>query len=229
MATIRLSRLGVFTHALIQRHDFLIEVQRSTTNASARMLVHWNDKLVGDIISQTKQSIDIVDTYYDEATYLAPHIFDAILNTNSSLDISISMLDPAGPFGAQRLLERRDPTAANGKDMSNYKSEYDTTFKTECRRLINQFSHTNALKQRGVHPNIFTYNVMPGMRMIVVDDTYFIVGWYPLGDSNPTYPCLLVDAHSQARSDQIAIAKIREQLEWIKKIRRPLDIETILV
>ena len=117
------------------RQDRLIEeIKLVSQNASAiRSFTTWHAPEVEALIVSGQESIDIVDTYFLEAEWLAPLIQRALRRGTGKLQLSIFMLHPDCGFGAQRMLEQKQER--NSKSASDFSDTYEETLRT-CIRLI---------------------------------------------------------------------------------------------
>ena len=215
---------AAFTIALIERYEFPFESDVLGAG-NLRSLLTWNALEIYQTVSHAKQSIEIVDTYYDEAPHLASLAVNAIHNGARSLRISIYMLDPDGMFGAQRLLEIETFENRAGKDWKRYKAKYRQTFDAARKSIWQSFHRTRELHEAGILPELYIYGTMPGMRILAIDDESFVVGWFPQGDINPAYPCFIVRKSSSSEHDKTLVKKLRQQLVEIRKNARHVDLK----
>ncbi|HXM61769.1 MAG TPA: PIG-L deacetylase family protein [Terriglobales bacterium] len=186
-----------------------------------RVFDTWHDSEIQDILSNARQSIEIVDSHYDEATDLVPLVGRALKNVEGCLEIAIHMLDPAKPYGAQRLLEKTGHAVRATKQSKEFEKLYTRTFAEDCKRLWESFDANRTIRDAHgkVRLIVYSYPTMPGIRLIAVDDSHFAVGWFPLNDTNPNYPCLLVSAASSSALDQEVVRRLRQQIDEVHQDR----------
>lgn len=213
-----------FSKEVISSYEFTSYTPRVDLNDYGRICKDWHDDEISSVISHAQRSIDVVDTFYDEDTTLIPLVARAAERIKGPLTVDIHMLDPSGTFGGRRLLElhyndRIDEVVVVNKDQELYENKYRALFRDECSKLFSSFRKNSTLNKYGITPKIWTYNCMPSMRMIVVDDRYFIVGWYPLNERNPGYPCVLVDSYTRSDNIETMAIRLRFQMSMIKKNR----------
>jgi len=51
--------------------------------------------------------------------------------------------------------------------------------------------------------------------MFVVDRSHFIFGWFPLNETNPNYPCIIVSKFSRSEADRKLAERLGHQLDKI--------------
>lgn len=186
---------------------------------SSKACEDWDDIKIQTLLNYARKSIDIVDSYYDEAPLLANRVAKALRNGAQTLNVNVYMLDPACSFGAQRLLERESCEVRAQRTFDEAKAEYHDTFKECCKDLRAKFTQTRDISGSRVDLKIYKYPTMPGMRLIAVDDLHFVVGWFPLNDTNPNYPCFIVSSSSCSAADLKLVERIRQQRDEIRKVR----------
>ena len=204
---------------MAEARDALQSVLSASEPGSTRACEDWDDPRIELWMNHSCESIDIIDSYYDEAPWLASRVAKALRNGAPTLNVNVYMLDPACTFGAQRLLERERCEVRAQKMFEDAKAEYDATFQQCCKDLRAKFRQTRDITGSQVILKIYKYPTMPGMRMIAVDDAHFVVGWFPLNDTNPNYPCFMVSASSSAPADLKLVKRIRQQRDEIIKVR----------
>jgi hypothetical protein len=199
--------------------------ERST---SIRVFQKWNEKEVIGFISAAKKSIVIVDSYFDEAPHLRTWVRDALRAGATSISVKMYLLWPKKPFGAQRLKEQRthkEKTAPSGvrphleqykqsletdislDDLKNYEAGFDGDVRA-IRASLSDLSQ--------IHLEIYTYPTMPETRLIIIDETNFLFGWFPLSAGNPDYLCFFVHQNPFSEADKEVIACLTEQLKNIQ-------------
>jgi LmbE family N-acetylglucosaminyl deacetylase len=191
-----------------------------------RIYDSWHDTDIQNIISSAQKSIEIIDSHYDEATDLVPMVSRALKKTKHPLEISVHMLDPAKPFGAQRLLEKTGHQVRVSKHFKEFERLYARTFAEDCKRLRESFAANSSIREAKdrVRLKIYTYPTMPGDRIIAVDDSIFIVGSFPLNDTNPNYPCSVFSSFSCSTVDREIIKRLRLQIEEIHQDRTEVEL-----
>jgi hypothetical protein len=226
LSKLTLAVLAVVAFAMrLDRHrqDRLVEeIRLVSRNASAiKSYTSWHDAEIEGLIGGAQETIEIVDSYFMEPEWLAPLIQRAIDRGATKLSVAIYMLDPEQDFGAQRLLEQGRQRSGQ---VADYKTKYDENLRV-CYRLIK--NQLVVFEERGIKVTAHLYRTMPGLRIIIVDNAEFVFGWFPLGESNPTYTCLHVSERSLAAGDAKAVTNIRKQLREIKeKESREFDLRT---
>ncbi len=208
---ILVNEIGVLT-----RHKSDIEVHEA-----------WNDDALQSVLKGARKSITIIDSYYDEANYLETCV-QAILATQRRVKVSIYMASPEKPFGAQRDLERNTTLEKESYSARLWKGvtsadtqAYTSSFRQFCADL------TQHVGRNGVALELFEYPTMLPMRLMMIDEATFIVGWFPLRAHNPAYLCFSVDDHRLRELDRMAIKCFRGQVEQVKAIGRPVNTASL--
>ena len=178
----------------------------------------WNDAEIHTLLSHAHKSIDIIDSYYDEATTLAGWIAKAMENGAERLDINIYMCDPKYDFGAQRLIEKDNNARRKKRVFEDVKVEYERKFRSWCEELQDKLTQSPSIQKSQIALRIYKYSTMPSMRVIGVDDLDFVLGWFPLSDANPTYSCLMVSASSTSPGDIKFVERVRNQIKEVAKV-----------
>ena len=181
-----------------------------------RVCDDWYDHGVQRFMSSAQSSIDIVDSYYDEANALANYVAKALSRTEK-LQVNLYMLDPAKPFGRQRLIEKQDHLAREKNEVGALDQAYKEMFERCCRDVREKFSETRRIKESGTVLKIYCYPTMPCLRMFVVDRSHFVVGWFPLNETNPNYPCIIVSKTSPSEADRRLVERLSHQLDKISE------------
>lgn len=178
--------------------------------SSTSVFKSWAETDVLDLISSAKASIEILDSYYNEAPALAPLLNKALDNGAGCVKLGIYMLSPDSRFGGQRLREHREDTG-NKSDQA-YEEEYGKLFEACVTAAVD-----NLMWNKGVKLTIHKYSTMPELRLIVIDDTDFIFGWFPAKALNPHHPCFHLRAKSPFPMDQVAVEALRHHFMCIRK------------
>jgi LmbE family N-acetylglucosaminyl deacetylase len=197
-------------------------VVASSSAPAIRAFTTWHHPDIADLIGRARRSIDIVDTYYDEATTLVPLVAEAVRNGAETLRVTIYMLDPRRPFGAQRLLEKATSSVKKAKSSSGLKPAFRALFRKHCEELRDAFEENSDMRNARIRLRLYAYPTMPGLRLIAVDETDYIVGWFPLHDTNPNFCCLLLSKTVASLADLDVIAKIEGQLHEIQRESRAI-------
>jgi serine/threonine protein kinase/GNAT superfamily N-acetyltransferase len=176
----------------------------------------WHDDEVKRLMSSAQSSIDIVDSYYDEANDLANYVKNA-LRWTQRLQVNLYMLDPTKPFGGQRLIEILDREAREQNKLGALDKAYKKWFEHCCRDVRAKFSETERIKESGTVLKLYCYSTMPCLRMFVVDRSHFVVGWFPLNETNPNYPCIIVSKLSPSEADRGFVERLSRQLDKISE------------
>lgn len=226
---------GMYSHGLAE--GFVVHVSRSTRDTARRAsrrsseraaspapaisaFSSWHHPEIHEIVSSARRSIDIVDTYYDEATTLVPLVATAVRNGATELRVSVYMLDPRKSFGAHRLREKASPRVRTARSWSDCRRAFRRLFKEKCEELRDAFAENNEVRRAGIRLRLYAYPTMRALRLIAVDETHFIVGWFPLHDTNPNYCCMLLSKTTASFTEHDVIAKIEGQLREIRRESR---------
>jgi hypothetical protein len=194
-----------------RRVQQLTKLGELAKNASAvRLFQTWDE--ADALLASAKETITILDTYYGESTHLAPLVKRALDAGARRLELNVYMLDPDRDYGAERLWEMSE--ANRSKSTEELRDEYRQSFQVSVSEIQRQLSAIP-----NVTVNVYTYPTMPEERQIIIDDSAFVVGWFPMSASNPAYSCIFVPAESFAPQDRAAVRRFREHLRAVQKVR----------
>ncbi len=212
---------AAFVVTLIERFVFREDELSVAATSCITPLESWHDPRVDLLISSAKESIEVVDSYFDEATYLAPLVGRALSKAKGPLAVTVRMVDPIVPFGPQRYLERLEYTERSGKTWEEFSRQYQEDFQTYCTAIRAGFNNNrqlrDALRNGHLVLEIYKYRTMPQIRLIVVDKSNVVFGWYPLADTNPNFPCFMLLSSSPVSIDQAVVERITVQLAEIHR------------
>jgi hypothetical protein len=194
-----------------RRDKLARQVELLAHNASStRVFKSWAEIDVLNLISSAKASIEILDSYYNEAPALVPLLNKALENGADRINLVIYMLSPDSRFGGQRLREHRDETC--DKSEKAYEKEYGKLFEACVTSAVD-----NLMWNKRVKLTIQKYSTMPELRLIVIDDTDFIFGWFPAKALNPHHPCFHLRAKSPFPVDQVTVEALRHHFKSIRE------------
>jgi hypothetical protein len=212
--------ITIFLEGWILRDEITV-MTRSVS--SIRVFKAWSEEQIQSDISSAKKSIVIVDSYFDEASNLSSWVRAALDAGAKTLDVSVYLVSRETLFGAQRRKEQQKILANNlsasdiealtnpvtDDQLQEYREDFASHVR-EIRRRLSQYKQVNLA--------VYEYPAMPSIRLIVVDDTTFVFGWFPLSAFNPEYMCFCLHDHPLADSDHEVVSRLREQLENIRAI-----------
>jgi hypothetical protein len=195
-----------------QREELIQEVRLATEGTGGiKIYSSWNEQAVQNLITSATTSIVIIDTWFDEAVPLA-YLIDQAKKHAGQLSVDIYMADKAEPYGSQRLREI-------GEDrIKRIHREYNESLPKSYERLydIAVTSLQIYVNDKDVDLTIHAHRLMPGIRLIIIDDLKFIFSWFPLGSVSVKNVCFCVEADSVSDRDQKAVEHLRSQRNAIK-------------
>ena len=203
--------IGLDRLKLIQLTKLLRPLAHNAT--SIRVFKTWHDQWIFDQISSARKSIVIVDSCFDEPTMLSILVDRALEHGVERLDVSIYMLDPDEPFGAQRLLEIGGRWG--GLDAAELGAKYKEMFQVCVDSIRTNLSNFLTVKLK-----IYKFTTMPAMRLFIVDDIKFIFSWFPANAVAPANVCFFLSAGSPLGADCEAVQCLQKQLEEIQNVSR---------
>jgi len=234
-----LSIFAYLLHEVVEglnvQEKWLTEVRFIHQGASTiKTFARWDRSPSSDIIARAKKSIEVIDSNCSEHFFWAGITQEALEKGASNLVVSIYMLDPNGSFGAQRLLEmmphsgRKEavvsavcsPTQAK-ETMKVYKSKYLEEIIHNCNNLRKTLEQVKSkFVEKSVTLEIYHYPTMPCLRAIIVDESKYIFGWFPLNALNPLHACFFIDGSSDlTESDRVVIECLKHHIKEIKDDR----------
>jgi hypothetical protein len=188
-------------------------------------------------MSKAERSILILDVFFSEHTMLRKCVADALKmksdvikqgQSSGRLEISVYMTSPSVNFGAQRNKEIEGPDIDNAayiemlKQKISDKGVEHVDYKRDFKRYAARLRQIQKKYKHAIDLKVFEYFAMPSIRLIVVDDTHFIFGWFPLWEQNPTYFCLyLEDDRNLKGADEEVVNCLRGQIDNFKAISKP--------
>src|SRR5262245_2993045 len=182
---------------------------RELSSTGVKIYKHWQAKEVQAIIASAKESITIVDSWYAEAPSLGGLIENQIGRESRKLKVTVYMLAPELPFGAQRRAEFDGQFDGQSSDWGEkYRSKL-----TDATESLER--HIKDIK--GAELNIFHYRIMPALRLFVIDDKEYIFSWFPMNSPSADIACVHLSLHSASENTIRAIEKLRFQLNEIHK------------
>lgn len=200
------------------------------------------------IISSAKRSIVIIDSFLaGEILSVAEVIAEAAGNRAvTHLEVRLFMADPERPYGAQRIREKETPSVPNANKRQKKGRSAVQRLKKALHEAVSaedREAHVERFEQsvcevsahiasiRKVQVKFFTYPAMTTARFIVIDDTDFVVGWFPLLKGNPGHPCCHVRSKGNRSEHYGLVEKFREQVkifQGISKLVPKAEVRRIL-
>lgn len=160
----------------------------SATSSSIRVYPDWGAHRISDTLSSVSETIAIVDSWYGESQYLAGCI-KASKSRKDRLEIKVYMLDPDGPYGAQRYSEWAGVVNATEEMQVTYREKFRGKFNDTITTL-----RRHTLGIAGIELSFFRYATMPKLRLFIVDDKEFLFGWFPLLEPSYNNVCFHVSS-----------------------------------
>lgn len=162
-------------------------------------------------IEDARESVLILDSFFsNEHGRLGPALRKNADRRSKHLKVSIYMASPKRAFGAQRVREKDLPAKEllARKTTPRDEGRYRNTFRDLVSGIRN-YGDCNA------DIFVFEYVCMPSLRIVLVDQTHFFWGWYPLEAQNPTHICLYVRGGSQNAADNELCEKLSKHIEKV--------------
>jgi serine/threonine protein kinase len=187
------------------------DLQRETEGASGmRVFSRWNEQFLLDVMASARDTITILDSNHSEALFLETVLRRAFDSGAEHLRVMVYVLDPLKPFGQQRLSDKR-PYPDTVPSIRKYSQE----FEDNRIDILDAAETIRKTAGRDLQVGICSYPTMPGFRIIAIDKTKFIFGWFPLHRQNPNFYCCYLSKNECKPIDQGLIACLEEQLAYV--------------
>jgi hypothetical protein len=202
-----LAAVAVFAIALLGiRHRL-----ESQALPAVKVFKHWGAPEVKKLLSRTRKSLTVVDSWICEALDITRCLKDADRATSGNIEANFYLLDPDEPHGAQRVAAMKIPQKISDDEARHI-------FRTEHMATI-QMLRDGLKEVNNVKGHIYTYPTMPSLRLYAVDDTEFLFCSFPLGKSTSSAACFYLSARSSDDASLLAIEEIRHQLKILQSLR----------
>ena len=210
----------------IHREELLKEVRLATEGSSdIKVYTSWNETKVQELIATARNSISIVDSWHDEPTQTT-RIIKLASTGSRQLKVDIYMADKEKPYGEQRLKEiGEDELKAIAKSVGcEFEDLYGKLFDAAVAELQIYLRY-----DKDVELHLHKHSLMPGLRMVVVDDAIFVFSWFPVGSVSVKNVCFSVSRDTPSDRSQHAVRQLRSQLKQIiahsKEVPLAVDIQ----
>jgi len=178
----------------------------------------WQDDAVSEMIVAAAQKLVFVDTWFDEGTYfwkLIRQRKQRFPGEKLQMDLYLLKNDV---FGGQRLGEIRDlPLVARRAHAGALEENYKTAFE----HGINEAR--DYLRDDTIELRLFGYDLMPGLRLMIIDDENYIFSWFPVGGMSVGNVCFCLSAASTSESDKLAIESVKGHIAAIQRNSSPIE------
>lgn len=216
-----LTALGIL--AITVRHDRFRQDTLLHGKSTIQSFSTWDDRFLRDTVSNAKKSIEVIDSNCSEWHFLSVRAREAVEGGADNLVVSVYMLDPKQKFGAQREIEKQPfLQRAATRPEGFYQNQYQHKYEENVRDIRDAIEMVKLPSGKPVDVHFYTYPTMPCLRVIIVDDSQFIFGWFPLGALNPNHPCFFLSASSiLTKSDERVLFYLKNQINEIKQEATP--------
>jgi hypothetical protein len=185
------------------REKLIREVRLATEGTGdVKIFSCWNEQAVNNLIASAKRSVIFIDSWFNEGVPFSYLTGRAKQAHGAKLTVSIYLVKKNGPFGSQRLREigedrLHEVMPYNNGDLAKC---YDQLFDNGIAELL-----LNA-NDDAVDLHLYEHDLMPGIRLVVIDNDKYLFSWFPLGTVSIQNICFCLSTDSVAERDQIAIS-----------------------
>lgn len=155
-----------------------------------RVIEAWDQDEVIEIMSTVENHMTIVDSWFGESRDLAKALhLRQKKGRGGRVTIDLHLLNPDRQFGQQRRAEYGGQTDGSGE---KWRQRYQ-------QQLENSLDEMNSFVIRvydDVTVNAYTYETMPELRMVSIDDRRFLFSWFPPTSASKHHVCLYLSVAS---------------------------------
>lgn len=191
---------------------------------SVQVLDRWGHEF--DLMTEAKESIVIVDSFFSEYGRLSSALRARSKTHPPNLKIELYMASPKTIFGAQRLREMQPISILKSMEGTTPPLEKPPTksatdgYTTHFRILVEStISAAGEYVDQG-NIQIFEYFCTPGLRVVAIDNLHYIFGWFPLFAQNPAHTCFYLKDENLEGADVDLLHDIRMQIDGVRQASR---------